>query len=300
MLRLYLVVISLLLAGNCAVRAQNQETAAIWAIDIFNQYRLEPNVVYKSDNNYQLKLDIYLPKGKRTARQPALIFIHGGGWGGGTKENYSLRVLPWMQMGWTVVNLEYRLTDAALAPAAVKDCRCALRWVLNNADKYNLDKKRIVVSGQSAGGHLALMTGMLTSRDGFDDECATGEEPKVAAVINWFGITDVKELLSGTNQKGFAVKWLGDQKNKEQIAARVSPINYIRADLPPVFTVHGDADPTVPYDQAVRFHRALDENRTVNRFITIPKGKHGDFSREESVKIYTAIKEFLKTNKVVE
>lgn len=272
--------------------------SAAWAIEVFNQYRVEPNVVYGKVKNYELKLDIYLPKGKKTAPQPTLLFIHGGGWTGGTKESYSLRVLPWMEMGWTVVNIEYRLANTALAPAAVEDCRCALKWIFNNTEKYNLDKNKIVVSGQSAGGHLALMTGMLTADAGLDGQCLDGTEPKVAGIINWFGITDVNDLLSGKNQKGFALQWLGNQTNQEDIARKVSPLNYVRANLPPIFTVHGDADPTVPYDHAVRFHAALDKAGVPNQFVTIPNGKHGGFNRAESLQIYGAITDFLKKSNI--
>ncbi len=294
--RILLAAACLLLIGG-AVRAQTNDAAA-WAIDVFEQYRIEPNVVYAKRGDQNLKLDMYLPKNKKLPPQPTLIFIHGGGWTGGTKENYALRVLPWMEMGWTVVNVEYRLADVALAPAAVKDCRCALRWVYNNAEKYNLDKKRIVVSGQSAGGHLALMTGMLSAADGLDDQCPDGAEPKVAAVINWFGITDVSDLLAGKNKKSYAVNWLGEQTDREAIARKVSPINHIRAGLPPIFTVHGDADPTVPYEQAVKFHAALAKAGVSNELITIPNGKHGTFNRAESLRIYEAVRNFLKKNNI--
>lgn len=279
------------------LQAQSTDSAA-WAIDVFNQYTVEPNIVYKTINSTDLKLDIYRPKGKKDDLRPTLIFIHGGGWTAGTKESYSLRVLPWMQVGWTVVNVEYRLAKDALAPAAVKDCRCALRWVFSNAEKHNVNRNQIVVSGQSAGGHLALITGMLTSADGFDDECPGGEEPKVAAIVNWFGISNVSDLLAGANMKSYAVQWLGNQTDKEEIARKVSPLNYVRVGLPPIFTVHGDADPTVPYDQSVKFHAALTKANVINQLVTITNGRHGDFNRAESLQIYSAIREFLKKNNV--
>src|SRR5438477_8117682 len=102
---------------------------------------------------------------------------------------------PYLEMGWAVVNVEYRLARASLAPAAVEDCRCALRWVIKNAKDYNFDINRIVVTGHSAGGHLALTTGMLPASAGLDRECHGPEELKVAAIINWYGITDVNDLL---------------------------------------------------------------------------------------------------------
>ena len=91
--------------------------------------------------------------------RPTLIYIHGGGWVGGTKESSVLNVLPYMKHGMAVVNVEYRLAATSLAPAAVADCRCALRWVIANAEEHGFDTEKIVVTGHSAGGHLSLDDG---------------------------------------------------------------------------------------------------------------------------------------------
>src|SRR5205823_878964 len=145
----------------------------------------------------------------------------------------------------------------------------------------------------SAGGHLALTTAMLTPAAGLDRQCPGTEELKVAAIINWFGITDVGDLLDGPNMKTYAVEWMGSMSNREEIAKRVSPLNYVRPGLPPILTIHGDADPTVPYSHAVRLHEALNKAGVPNQFLTIPGGKHGGFNRAETIKAYAAIQEFL-------
>src|SRR5580765_7219011 len=126
-------------AGSLFAQSDN---SAAWTIEAFNHYVVEPNITYKTINGIDLKLDVYRLKGKSEPR-PTLVFIHGGGWNSGTKEGYSLRVLPWMEMGWTVVNVEYRVMKDGLAPAAVKDCRCALRWIYANAERYHVDKNKI-------------------------------------------------------------------------------------------------------------------------------------------------------------
>ena len=82
-----------------------------------------------------------------------------------------LRALPYLEMGFAVVNVTYRLARVSEAPAAVEDCRCALRWVIQNAKEYGLDVNRLVVTGYSAGGHLALTTGMLPASAGLDRQC---------------------------------------------------------------------------------------------------------------------------------
>jgi len=90
------------------------------------------------------------------------------------------------------------------------------------------------------------------------------------------------------------VAWLGSLPNREEIAKRVSPLSYVRAGLPPVLTVHGDADPTVPYTQATRLRDALTKAGVRSELVTVPSGKHGGFTREEMVRIHSAIREFLR------
>lgn len=269
--------------------------AGKWTAQVYTEYGfIEPNIVYAKAGELELKLDVYRPKVKNPKPLPTLMFIHGGGWRAGTKESYSLRVLPWLEKDWNVVNVEYRVTSMGRAPAAVEDCRCALRWVIENAEKYSFDKEKIVVSGQSAGGHLALMTGMAAKETAFDTNCK-GVETKVAAIVNWFGVTDVSDLLQGKNKTEFASNWIGaDRFGQTDLIKLVSPITYIRADLPPIITIHGDADPLVPYSHAVRLHEGLDKAKVPNQLFTVKKGDHGDFSVKDSIEAYKAIFKFLK------
>src|SRR5262249_37532970 len=91
----------------------------------------------------------------------------------------------------------------------------------------------------------------------------------------------------------YAVAWLSSMPNREEIARRVSPLQYVRSGMPPVLTVHGDADPTVPYQHAVRLHDALDKAGIRNQLVTIPGGKHGGFTRDETLRAFGEIKKFL-------
>src|SRR5437867_714894 len=102
--------------------------SATWAATLARSYRATPNITYLTANNWEAKLDVYQPVGLTTPN-PTIIFFHGGGWTGGSKEANTLTNLLYMDMGWTVVNVEYRLAKVSLAPAAVEDARCALRWV---------------------------------------------------------------------------------------------------------------------------------------------------------------------------
>jgi acetyl esterase/lipase len=280
-----------LLILAAAIPAQAAEFS-IFGAEAQVAYRAVPNITYLTANNTDLKLDMYQARGQ-SVPQPTVIYIHGGGWTGGSKETNVLNLLPYMEMGWNVVNVEYRLARISLAPAAVEDCLCALRWVIRNAREYNVDTSRIVVTGNSAGGHLALTTGMIPPSAGLDRQCPGPEELKVAAIVNWYGITDVADLLDGTNRRAYAVAWLGSMENRKDIAARVSPLTYVRSGLPPVLSIQGDADPTVPYSHSVRLHAALEKAGVPNKLITVPGGMHGNFKPEEYPHLYTEIRDFL-------
>jgi acetyl esterase/lipase len=272
---------------------------------LLSRYEVVPNITYTAQSNTDLKLDLYLPPREQGAPpSPTVIVIHGGGWIAGTKEQSQLEVLPYLEMGYAAVNVEYRLARSALAPAAVEDCRCALRWVMRNAKRYDLDTNRLVLTGGSAGGHLALITGMLPASAGLDRECATADdtgwsdagsqgEMKVAAIVNWFGITDVPAMLEGPETHGYAVQWFASLPNREEVARRVSPLTYVRPGLPAVLTIHGDRDTLVPYAQAERLHAALTRAGVPNRLLTIPGGGHGGFSAEQMTAAFAAIKQFL-------
>ncbi len=300
MRKLLILAVLPLLASLCLA----QSDTASFAAELF-RYHVQPNIVYHTANNYENKLDVYTPADAK-APTPVVIVIHGGGWVEGTKEERVLEMMPYLQMGFAAVNVEYRLGRYSLAPAAVEDCRCALHWVFANAKKFNFDPNRVVLQGGSAGGHLALMTGMLTPAAGFDRECrtpmdnywsadpGTRSDPHVAAIVNWFGISDVLDELHGPNAKGYAVVWLGDQPNADEIAKRVSPINYVASDVPPIITIHGDKDSLVPYEQSVRLHKALDAAKVPNQLFTVPGANHGGFTYDQNQKAWAAVRQFLE------
>ncbi len=290
---------------SCSGAGAQLPGAADAFVEVANAYRLVPNVTYLRAGGVDLKLDVYEPR-NATGTTPTLIYLHGGGWTNGSKEGSALTFLPYMRMGWAIVNVQYRLADTAHAPAAVEDARCALRWVYQNAEQYNFDLDAIVTTGNSAGGHLALTTGMLPAEAGLDRQCpgdrrrtwTTGNLSTrplaVAAIVNWYGITDVYDLLHREpgSSGNFTEAWLGSAPGRDETAKRVSPAGYVRDGLPPILTIHGDEDPIVPYDHATRLHEALDAAGQANRLVTVPGGGHGGFSDAEMLRIYAEIRSF--------
>ncbi len=270
-------------------------------------YAMTPNITYHRAGGMDLKLDVYRPRGNQ-GPNPTLLYIHGGGWTNGNKESQVMSFMPWLEMGWSVVNIAYRLAEVAHAPAAVEDARCALRWIYRNAEQYGFDRGNVVVSGGSAGGHLALTTGMLPESAGLDAQCPGDrmrtwnigprnmDTLEVAAIVNWYGITDVVDLLdNGPGTSGnFTEAWLGSAPGKRARAERVSPMTYVRRDLPPIMTIHGDSDTIVPHEHGVKLHAALEEVGVPNKMITVPGGGHGGFNYEQMSTIYGEIRAFLQ------
>src|SRR5690606_3404321 len=109
-----------------------------------------------------------------------------------------------------------------------------------------------------------------------------GDVPmKVAAIVNWYGISDVNDLIKGPNVKNYAVMWMGSVPNAEQVAKSVSPLTYVRTGLPPIISIHGDKDSVVPYSHSVRLHEALKKTNNIEQLVTIEGGDHGMFTKEQ-------------------
>jgi acetyl esterase/lipase len=257
--------------------------------------RLPAGVTVKENVSYdrypQTVMDIYTPAGK--GPHPAMIVFHGGGWTQGTKADMVLNwVTRYLERGFVVANVDYRLAAVAPAPAAVEDALKAANFFIDNAAKYGADPERVAVTGGSAGGHLALMIGMTP------DAAKLGKSVKVKAVVNFFGITDVNAQLHGVNQRKYARIWVPERPDRIARARRVSPMTYVRKDVPPVLTIHGDADATVPYEHGVNITKALKGAGAQAELISVPKGTHS-FPNETLDRLYPKIFEFLKKHGVL-
>lgn len=256
-------------------------------------YTSQLDVVYNTINGWEGKMDLYLPS-KNNVPSPIVINIHGGGWARGSKETQS-GFGSFFKAGFAVANISYRLAGTAKAPAAIEDTRCVLIYLINHAKALNIDINKIVIMGSSAGGHLALMGGLLADNSLFDANCKAQEKVKVAAIINKYGVADLSEDAEIEHASSRTVMyWLGNKFTDLSFRKSISPLYHIDKNSPPVFTIHGDTDPTVPYQQSVKLHQKLKSLGVKNQLFTIKGGLHGNFPADQNAEATKQMFDFLK------
>lgn len=230
--------------------------SASWCVTLLAaDSEIHKDIEFASVDGHSLKLDLYLPT---AANPPLVVWIHGGGWHAGSKENCPM---TWLNdHGYAVASISYRLTDAAIFPAQIHDCKAAVRWLRANADRFGYQIKQIAVAGSSAGGHLAALMG--TSGDVRELEGTVGgnldQSSRVDAVVDFYGATDFilrsKTQPQRANAEGSVVYRLlgGGADEKADLAKQASAVFHVTPDDPPFLVFHGDADTTVLLDQSQR------------------------------------------------
>lgn len=284
---------------NAQVKTEIDQVAAL-----YSSTQVIGDITYKTIGDIKLKLDIYVPT-KRLGgpvnwveytekRKPTLLFFHGGGWQSGDKISRSLFLMPYVQKGFVVVTANYRHIPANSLKELITDTRAAMNWVYENADKYKMDTTKIVLSGESAGGHLAQINGFLDDENYFEQEHnPISRKMKAAAVVNWFGVFDLNTAAKDWDDD--QIKNVTQNKISQaiQILTAASPSTYLDKNDPPIISIHGNMDISAKYDQSVLLHQKLNELGVKNKFITIKGKKHGDFSPLEMTMAMKEIWEFL-------
>ena len=216
------------------------------------------NLPYIQGGHEQNRLDLYLPE-KAAGPLPLVVWVHGGGWQGGSKEGCP--VVPMTAKGYAVASLNYRLSQHAVFPAQIEDCKAAIRWLRANATKYHLDPDHVGVGGDSAGGHLVSLLG--TTGDVKDLEGNGGnldQSSRVQCVVDWFGPTDFVKWPPDFNKTvySFVTALLGGPANENlEKARKASSVTYVDKDSAPFLILHGDKDNVVPLAQSEELAKAL-------------------------------------------
>ena len=243
---------------------------------------------YVSGGHQRQKLDLHFhPEGK--SRRPLVIWIHGGGWRAGSKDRCPALFL--LEQGYAVASINYRLSQHAIFPAQIQDCKSAIAWLRQNAEKYNLDPDRFGVWGSSAGGHLSALVGTSANVRHLEPTGAEADASRVQAVCDWFGPTDVLKMNNQAGEKGVLDHDAADspesqlvggaiQENREQ-ARKLNPIEYLSADDPPFLIMHGDRDFLVPIQQSQQLHAALQKAGRPSELVVIEGKGHGGFDTQQ-------------------
>ncbi|HHV54686.1 MAG TPA: alpha/beta hydrolase [Firmicutes bacterium] len=247
--------------------------------------RIIRDLTYATVDGKALLLDLYLPP-EPAGPLPLIIWVHGGGWRSGSKENPRL-ALEMVYRGYAVASINYRLSQEAVFPAQIQDVKAAVRWLRANSSTYGLDPDRFGAWGSSAGGHLVALLGTSGGVDLFDRGGGNyNQSSRVQAVVDFYGPTDFLQINSMPEAGSFrqrpsaassAVSLLlgGPIEDNLDKAAAASPITYVTPDDPPFLIVHGQQDRTVPYQQSVLFYNALRRAGVEATLVILPEAQHG-------------------------
>jgi acetyl esterase/lipase len=239
-------------------------------------------IEYAKPGGKPVLLDLYLPE-KAADPLPLVVWIHGGAWRGGSKEGCP--ALRMVARGYAVASLNYRLSQEAIFPAQIEDCKAAIRWLRANAQKHGIDGKRIGVWGGSAGGHLVALLGVTGQTREFDVGDNLDQSSQVQAVCDFFGPADFSTMDSQSLPNA-AMKHRGPDcpealliggavEDNPEKARRVSPVTYVSSNAAPFLIVHGEQDPVVPPGQSTTLSDALKKAGVPVRLHTIPGAGHG-------------------------
>ncbi len=209
------------------------------------------DVAYGVVGGQTLLLDIFEPANNSGKPRPAVVLVHGGGWISFDKSTM-MRLAQFLALaGFVAVPVDYRLfqDDATRWPAQLDDVQRAVRWLRANSAKYNIDPQRIGAYGHSAGAQLALLLGMLETRDNSDASLAKYSS-KVQAVVDASGPTDFTVHVSDDDTKFLASFFGADFAAHPEIWREASPIFHVAKSDAPILIIHGTRDESVPIAQA--------------------------------------------------
>lgn len=235
------------------------------------------DVVYGQGGGHDLKLDLYRPLDTPKALMPAVVFIHGGGWRSGDKGTYRMLASRLAERGYFCVSINYRLSGEAPFPAAIEDCKAAVRWVRANAAKYHVDKKRVGAVGDSAGGHLVAFLGTSDDKDYPGKGGNPSESARLQAVAPYYGVFDFT-LTGGVSAAAVKVveAFVGaPYAEKPRLYRDASPIAYVTKDDPPFMLVHGENDAIVAIAQSERMLEALKKAGVEASLLRVKNAAHG-------------------------
>lgn len=244
---------------------------------------------YARAGDRRLLLDIYLPAG--VANPILVVWVHGGAWHSGSKENPPMGLLT---KGFALASVDYRLSVEAPFPAQAHDIKAAIRYLRGNARKYGYRADKIAVWGSSAGGHLAALIGAANEHPALEGELGDyrGESSSVQATVDFYGPTNFLTILAQSTPHGVSVRapalalLLGKPVEQvPELARLASPFHLVDAADPPIFIAHGDQDNQVPVNQSLELQWAFQDKGILVQLEIVHGAGHGskDYYQPEFV-----------------
>jgi acetyl esterase/lipase len=236
----------------------------------------EPDVEYASPDGQHLLLDLARPK-SGDGPFPAVVCIHGGGFRAGDRHGYDGLVLRLAERGYVAVTVEYRLAPKFQFPAAVHDCKAAVRWVRANAAKYHVDPHHVGVLGGSAGGHLAEFLGVTAHVPEFEGDQNPGPSSAVSCVVDFFGPSDFTKSYGKSVDAAQVLPLFlgGNLETAHERHVRASPLYWVSPDAAPTLCIHGTEDKYVAHEQAVWVVDRLKAAGVPAELLTLEGAGHG-------------------------
>ncbi|KPM49985.1 alpha/beta hydrolase [Jiulongibacter sediminis] len=237
------------------------------------------DLIFAETPQRDLGLDIYLPAG--VANPQMIVWVHGGAWHSGSKENPPLDLL---KRGFALASIEYRLSVEAPFPAMMHDIKAAVRFLRGNASKYGFQKDKIIIWGSSAGGHLVALAGLTNGNEALEGNLGDylSESSDVNLTFDFFGPTNFTTILNQSTPHGVSVRapalalLLGKPLDQvPDLAKLASPVFHVDQSDPPMFIVHGNQDPQVPINQSIELWLKLKEAGVRTVIEILPNDTHG-------------------------
>jgi acetyl esterase/lipase len=236
----------------------------------------ERDIEFSNADNQHLQVNLARPK-SGDGPFPAVVCIHGGGFRAGKREGYDATCIALAQHGYVAITVTYRLAPQFPFPAAVFDCKAAVRWLRANAAKYHADPARVGTMGGSAGGHLAQFLGVTAGVREFEGEGNLDQSSAVACVVNFYGPSDfTKSYGKSVDAAEVLPLFLGgnvEQKRAEHI--RASPLYWVTPDAAPTLCIHGTNDDHVAFEQAQWIVQKLKASAVEAELLTMEGAGHG-------------------------
>ena len=251
------------------------------------------DIEYANPDNQHLQVNLAAPK-KATGALPAIVCIHGGGFRAGKRESYDKLCLTLAEHGYAAITVTYRLAPQYKFPAAVQDCKTAVRWLRAHAAEYHVDPSRIGVTGGSAGGHLAQFLGVTAGVKQFEGEGNSDQSSAVSCVVNYYGPSDLTKSYGKSVDAAEVLPLFfgGDLSTKLKQHIIGSPLYWVTPLAAPTLCVHGTEDPYVAFEQATWIVDKLKASQVEATLLPIEGAGHGFKKPEDAAKAEKALIDF--------